>query len=169
MTFGTFVSQSRSTAISVKSLSGGVGEFGPHKAGARGEVPRLEFPNAAKIQIHIYKSFKTAISQTSIELTSPMNAPCVIRFPETDYQPLTLELHQKLSEHLTVQNSPVLFGCRTGICGTCLVTVTGEISPPHEEEQEILEMLAPGNTQARLACQLDLTSDIEITPLLEDV
>lgn len=94
---------------------------------------------------------------------------CIVRFPETNYQPVTLEKHQNLSEHLTVQNSPVLFGCRTGICGTCLVDVEGDIPPPNEEEQEILENLAPGNKQARLACQLDLTSDIAIAPLVAEL
>jgi ferredoxin len=86
----------------------------------------------------------------------------IIRFPESNYQPIILEKHEKLSEHLTVQNSPVLFGCRTGICGTCLVVVEGDIPPPSEEEKEILEIFAPGNQQARLACQIDLTNDIEI-------
>jgi len=86
----------------------------------------------------------------------------IICFPESNYQQITLEKHQKLSEHLTIQNSPVLFGCRTGICGTCLVLVEGDIPPPSEEEKEILEIFAPGNQQARLACQIDLTNDIEI-------
>ncbi|NEU74885.1 (2Fe-2S)-binding protein [Hassallia byssoidea VB512170] len=86
----------------------------------------------------------------------------IIRFTQSNYQPISLEKHQKLSEYLTVQNSPVLFGCRTGICGTCLVVVEGDIPPPSEEEKEILEIFAPGNEQARLACQIDLTNDIDI-------
>ncbi len=87
---------------------------------------------------------------------------CTIRFPETDYSPLILAKHSNLSEHLTVQNSPVLFGCRTGICGTCIVVVRGNIPLPSKDEKEVLETLAPGNNQVRLACQLDLTSDIEM-------
>lgn len=59
----------------------------------------------------------------------------IINFPESNYQPIILERYEKLSEHLTVQNSPVLFGCRTGICGTCLVIVKGDIPPPREEEK----------------------------------
>lgn len=93
---------------------------------------------------------------------------CIIRFPKTNYQPITLEKYQKLSESLTVQNSPVLFGCRTGICGTCLVIVEGDIPPPSEEEKEILFVLASGNHRARLACQIDLTGDIEISACEED-
>ncbi len=45
-----------------------------------------------------------------------MSDLCKISFPETDYPPINLPHHQNLSEHLTIQNSPVLFGCRTGIC-----------------------------------------------------
>lgn len=93
---------------------------------------------------------------------------CTVSFPGTNYKSLNLAQHQNLSEHLTVQNSPVLFGCRTGICGTCIVIVKGDIPSPSLEEKEILDTLAPGNHQARLACQLDLTNDIEITPFVED-
>ncbi|MFB8791216.1 MAG: 2Fe-2S iron-sulfur cluster-binding protein [Potamolinea sp.] len=89
----------------------------------------------------------------------------IISFPGTNYSPISLEAHQKLSEHLTIQNSPVLFGCRTGICGTCLVLVKGQTSPPSAEEREVLEVLAPEHTNARLACQLNLTSNLEITHL----
>ena len=92
---------------------------------------------------------------------------CVVSFPGTEYPPLTLQKHQSLSESLTIQNSPVLFGCRTGICGTCIVIVEGEIPPPNPAEKEVLETLAPGNLQVRLACQLDLTSNIAIAPFIE--
>ena len=98
-----------------------------------------------------------------------MNKPyCTVSFLGNDYKPLNLAHHQNLSEYLTLQNSPVLFGCRTGICGTCIVIVKGDIPPPSLEEKEILDTLAPGNHQARLACQLDLTHDIEIIPFVED-
>ncbi|MBD2164673.1 (2Fe-2S)-binding protein [Calothrix membranacea FACHB-236] len=91
-----------------------------------------------------------------------MSELCKISFPGTNYPPINLQPHQHLSEHLTIQNSPVLFGCRTGICGTCLVEVIGEIPPPRSDEQEMLDTLAPGNHNARLACQLDITDDVEI-------
>jgi ferredoxin len=98
-----------------------------------------------------------------------MNAVCIVRFPNTDYPALRLLPHQPLAEQLTMQNSPVLFGCRTGICGTCLVTVIGDLSPPDAAEQEMLDLLAPGNPQARLACQLDVVGEIAIAPLAEVV
>ncbi|MDZ8053028.1 MAG: 2Fe-2S iron-sulfur cluster binding domain-containing protein [Aulosira sp. ZfuVER01] len=94
-----------------------------------------------------------------------MSEFCNISFPETDYLPISLQPHQNLSEQLTIQNSPVLFGCRTGICGTCLVEVIGEIPPPQPDEREMLDTLAPTYPHARLACQLDLTANVEIRRL----
>ncbi|MEH2175110.1 2Fe-2S iron-sulfur cluster binding domain-containing protein [Nostoc sp.] len=87
---------------------------------------------------------------------------CKISFPGSDFIPINLECHQNLSEHLTIQNSPVLFGCRTGICGTCLVEVIGDIPPPQPDEHEMLETLAANNPHARLACQVNVTGNVEI-------
>ena len=82
---------------------------------------------------------------------------------ESAHEAITLEAEAILSEHLNVDNSPVLFGCRTGICGTCLVEVSeGELSPPSSDEVELLSLIAPGNSRARLACQLKLSSSIKI-------
>jgi ferredoxin len=85
---------------------------------------------------------------------------CTIHFPNTSYPAIALDCEQNLSEHLTVQNSPILFGCRTGICGTCLVKVTGSISPAQADEQELLDAIAPAIPNARLACQICLTADL---------
>jgi ferredoxin len=94
-----------------------------------------------------------------------MSDRCIIYFPETEYLPVILQANQNLSEHLTIQNSPVLFGCRTGICGTCLVEVIGEIPPPQADEKEMLDTLAPKIPNLRLACQIDLTTNLEIRQL----
>ena len=40
--------------------------------------------------------------------------------------------------------------------------IKGDIPPANEQEKEILEILAPQNQEARLACQVDCTNDIEI-------
>ncbi|MGB6295766.1 MAG: 2Fe-2S iron-sulfur cluster-binding protein [Rivularia sp. (in: cyanobacteria)] len=87
---------------------------------------------------------------------------CNIQFSQTEYSPIELESNSNLAEYLTVENSPILFGCRTGICGTCIVAVEGDIPPPSSEEKELLEILAPENPKARLACQIELTNDIKI-------
>ena len=90
-------------------------------------------------------------------------SPCTVRFPNTPYEPILLDRHQDLAEVLTVQNSPVLFGCRTGICGTCLVLVEGNVPPPDRDEREMLDILAAELAQARLACQLVLNGDIALS------
>ena len=87
---------------------------------------------------------------------------CKVSFEGESHPPVELAEHENLSEHLTVQNSPVLFGCRTGICGTCLIRVKGPLAPASEDERDLLDVVAPGDKQARLACQVDLTCDIEI-------
>lgn len=89
---------------------------------------------------------------------------CQISFPNSEHDSLRVDPHTPLADELTVQNSPILFGCRTGICGTCLVTVVGNIAPPGVDEQELLDILAPDCPQARLACQIDITQDLEICP-----
>jgi ferredoxin len=89
---------------------------------------------------------------------------CQVRFFDESYAPVELAAGATLSEHLDVGNSPLLFGCRTGLCGTCLVRVEGELPPPDEDEQELLEMLAPGDPHARLACQVKLVGDLRVGP-----
>jgi ferredoxin len=91
-----------------------------------------------------------------------MSDICKVSFAGSDFEPIKLQVDDRLSEFLTVQNSPVLFGCRTGICGTCLVEIVGDVLPPEPDEQEILEILAPNNKKARLACQINIIGDVEI-------
>lgn len=89
-----------------------------------------------------------------------------IEFPGTAFPPVELPDLTDLAQSLTVQNSPVLFGCRSGLCGTCLVEIepaTPEpLEPPDSEEAEMLEIYAPGNPKARLACQVLLSTDIKL-------
>ncbi len=89
-----------------------------------------------------------------------------IEFPGTSFAPVELPDLTSLPLHLTVQNSPVLFGCRSGLCGTCLVEVEpltdDSLEPSDNAEAEALELYARGNSKARLACQLLLTADIRI-------
>ncbi|MGK7940322.1 MAG: 2Fe-2S iron-sulfur cluster-binding protein [Crocosphaera sp.] len=87
---------------------------------------------------------------------------CTIYFADPKFSPITIKPHEPLAHHLTAENSPVLFGCRTGLCGTCLVEIIGEIPPPTKEEAEVLQILAPDNPRSRLACQIDVTQDIMI-------
>jgi len=91
-----------------------------------------------------------------------------IEFPNTKHNAVILPTGAKLSEDLTIVNSPVLFGCRTGICGTCLVQIEKayeSLAAPEESEVEALEVYAPRNPKARLACQIVLNCDIALTKI----
>lgn len=71
---------------------------------------------------------------------------------------------QCLSEALDVINSPILFGCRTGICATCLVEVLDgmeNLPPPSAEEVEVLEIYAD-RPHCRLACQLSVSGPVRL-------
>jgi len=89
-----------------------------------------------------------------------------VSFSPAGHESVSLERGSILSERLSVANSPLLFGCRTGICGTCLIEVeaqeNGELSCPSADEKELLELIAPDNPRARLACQVELRADIRI-------
>ena len=97
---------------------------------------------------------------------------CMVCFNSPEYPSLLLPGGVNLSEHLTIENSPVLFGCRTGICGTCRSNVEvlngGRLDAPSEDEISLLSIICPGNPTARLACQINITADIKITPLRKD-
>ena len=89
-----------------------------------------------------------------------------VSFSPESHPPVTLASGAILSEHLTIGNSPVLFGCRTGICGTCLIEVEeerrGTLRVPADDEKELLEIIAPEISRGRLACRIELCADITI-------
>lgn len=89
-----------------------------------------------------------------------------ITFASAPHPPVDLPDGADLSEHLSIQNSPVLFGCRTGICGTCLCEAValggGALPPLTAEETDLLDIIAPGNPKARLACQMRASGSVEI-------
>jgi ferredoxin len=92
-----------------------------------------------------------------------------LEFAVEGYAPLQVQEEDSLSRQLNIENSPVLFGCRTGICGTCLIEVlevrNGELPAPSSDELETLEIYAPGNPRARLACQIEVKADMKIRPM----
>lgn len=87
-----------------------------------------------------------------------------VDFPNSRFSALRLPRDARPCDYLTVENSPVLFGCRTGICGTCLVHVEaeGKLAEPTAEERELLGIICPEDPNARLACQMKLTSDTQV-------
>ncbi len=89
----------------------------------------------------------------------------MVSFYDPDYPPVPVTRGMSLSEVLDATNSPLLFGCRTGICGTCLVEAEGDLPPVSPEEQEMLDAFASDNPKARLACQIEMTGAIRVKPL----
>jgi ferredoxin len=94
-----------------------------------------------------------------------------VSFARDTHAPVSVPSGKTLAEDLHIKNSPVLFGCRTGVCGTCVVSVAkgyDALPPPDDDEKEILELYAEGVPQARLACQIDVQSDITLDAHCED-
>ena len=96
----------------------------------------------------------------------------LIEFPDTNFAPQEFGAGERLSEKLTIENSPVLFGCRTGICGTCLVSIdessVAGCLPADAAEREVLEMIADHQPLARLACQIRLQGNLKLRILKEN-
>ncbi len=92
-----------------------------------------------------------------------MSSEYEIHFEDSSFPPVKVPEGDNLSEHLHACNSTILFGCRSGICGTCLIEVVdGNVAPPSREEREALVVYAPGNSRARLACQLIACGELTI-------
>lgn len=90
---------------------------------------------------------------------------CRVEFVDSDKVPVDLNEGDCLSEKLTIHNSPILFGCRIGICGTCAVEVVkedGSLHPRTYDETEFLGTMAPGRDNVRLACQIHINTNIKI-------
>ncbi len=71
---------------------------------------------------------------------------------------------KNLSEVVDITSSPILFGCRTGICATCIVKVhTGSenLSLMDEDEKEVIE-INTNESDCRLACCLKLKGDVTL-------
>ena len=88
-----------------------------------------------------------------------------LEFEDSENEPVTLNDGDNLSEKLTIQNSPILFGCRIGICGTCAIEVLhsdSELQPRTHDENEFLGTMAPEREEVRLACQIRINTNMKI-------
>jgi len=86
-----------------------------------------------------------------------------IEFADSTFPPCKVPVEENLSEHLHACNSPILFGCRSGLCGVCLIEVQdGDAPEPNFDEKEALAVYAPGNPKARLACQIRVSGRLKI-------
>lgn len=88
-----------------------------------------------------------------------------IEFSDCDKKPVELNDGDCLSEKLTIHNSPILFGCRIGICGTCAIEILNSDCPlplRTQDENDYLENMYPGNSNIRLACQIRINTNLKI-------
>lgn len=89
-----------------------------------------------------------------------------VRFADGRFPPVEVPAGAELALHLDVAGAPVLFGCRTGLCGTCACVVEGDLPPPSPAEREVLDIEAPDEPTARLLCQLRPTRDLIVVRAL---
>ena len=91
-----------------------------------------------------------------------------ISFACDGYEPLDAELGTWLNLVLDHPGSPVAFGCRSGLCGTCAVEVvesSGPLESPDEGERETLDVVWPDRQGLRLACVMRAQSDMTLKPV----
>ena len=87
---------------------------------------------------------------------------------EDDQKTVEVEANQSLTDICDEHPNSLLLGCREASCGTCLMEVVSGIenlSPITDDEQDLLDVLAPDNPHARLACQCVVLGDIRIRTL----
>jgi ferredoxin len=74
----------------------------------------------------------------------------------------------RLIDVCTTHHLPVVFGCRVGLCGTCLVQVLSEaanLSAPTAHEARLLEVLQ-ASPDWRLACQCTVLGHVRLRYIL---
>ncbi len=62
------------------------------------------------------------------------------------------------------EDTSILFGCRDGACGACLIKVlegADNLSPMQDDEKDFLETLA-AEPNERLACQCKINGDVVV-------
>ena len=70
-----------------------------------------------------------------------------------------------LSDAAELQLAGLVFGCRAGMCGICVIEVqdgASNLSPCEDDEEMLLESLGHVEAGKRLACQCRLRGDITI-------
>lgn len=91
---------------------------------------------------------------------------CRIEFEGSNKLPLELKEGDNLAEKLNILNSPILFGCRIGICGTCAIEIVevdgSDLHARTHDEKGFLEAIAPGQDNVRLACQIHINTNLKV-------
>lgn len=82
----------------------------------------------------------------------------------TDDLTIDVEDNYKLIDLAEDHDTSILFGCRDGACGACMVRVKDgkeNLSPMGEDEKDFLETMAAEDDE-RLACQCTVSGDVTL-------
>jgi ferredoxin len=82
----------------------------------------------------------------------------------TDNLTIDVEKGYQLIEMCEDHDTSILFGCRDGACGACMVKVlegSEHISPIENDEKDFLETMAAEENE-RLACQCKVFGDVKL-------
>lgn len=83
---------------------------------------------------------------------------------KTDKKTLDVENDAAIIDVCENVETSILFGCRDGACGACMVRVLENpqnLSPMEEHERDFLETMA-ARADERLACQCRVRGDVSI-------
>lgn len=87
---------------------------------------------------------------------------------EDDDTTVEVELGARLPDVCDDEGLSLAFGCREGGCGTCLIEVLdgmASLSVAEPTEREMLDIMAEGRPNARLACQCVVRGDFRFRSL----
>lgn len=82
----------------------------------------------------------------------------------TDKKSFEVEKNAAMIDVCETQDTSILFGCRDGACGACMIRVLENpenLSPMGEHERDFLETMAAREDE-RLACQCQVLGDVTI-------
>lgn len=83
---------------------------------------------------------------------------------KTDKKSINVPVGAKIIEVCETEETSILFGCRDGACGACMIRVLENpqhLSPMEEHERDFLETMAARDDE-RLACQCKVLGDVVV-------
>ncbi len=83
---------------------------------------------------------------------------------KTDKKSIEMEKNAAIIDVCENEDTSILFGCRDGACGACMIRVLENpqnLSPMQESERDFLETMAARDDE-RLACQCLVLGDVTV-------
>ncbi|BBH53370.1 2Fe-2S iron-sulfur cluster-binding protein [Fluviispira sanaruensis] len=83
---------------------------------------------------------------------------------KTDKKNINIEQGAAIIDVCETEETSILFGCRDGACGACMIRVLENpenLSPMEEHERDFLETMAAREDE-RLACQCKVLGDVTV-------